>query len=39
MKVVRISVQSYRPPLYHFRERNCLKLKLDKRKAEERWRY
>ena len=39
MKVVRISVQSYRPPFYHFRERNCLKLKLDKRKTEERCRY
>lgn len=39
MKVVRISVQSYRPPFYHFRERNCLKLKLDKRKTEERCRF
>lgn len=38
MKVVRISVQSYRQPFYHFKERNCLKPKLDKRETEERWR-
>lgn len=36
MRVVRISVQQ---PCYHFKWRSCLKLKLNKRKTEERWRY